>query len=104
MYQPNLGITPGTAAGCRSAVALSRVTELLDSGQDPTVSDSEGRSPYAVAANKGVRDAFRRQMGLNPDQWDWAAAGVPTALTPELEARQAAKQVCTASWHAVPRC
>ena len=69
------------------------MTQLLEQGLDPCALNSEGRLPYQVAASKAARDAFRRQMGAHPEQWDWADAGVPTALTPELEARQAAKQV-----------
>ena len=84
-----------------------RVTELLEHGSNPMEASSEGRTPYAVATNRACRDAFRRHMGAHPDQWDWAAAGVPSPLTPELEAHQAAKQVralrpvscnCILSW------
>ena len=48
-----------------------------------------------VAANKEVRDTFRRyvaSMGKSLT-WDVEMAGIPSALTPELEAQQAAKQV-----------
>ena len=69
------------------------MTELLDQGADPTQLSSEARTPYSVAGTKAARDAFRRHMGAHPDQWDWAAAGVPSALTPELQAHQAARQV-----------
>jgi hypothetical protein len=40
-----------------------------------------------------VRDAMRRFMAEEPDRWDYAAAGIPSALTAELEAEQAAKKV-----------
>lgn len=55
--------------------------------------DARGKPPYAVAADKDVRDAFRRYVA-NEDAlpWDWTAAGVPSALTPEMEAQQAARQ------------
>ena len=33
-------------------------------------------------------------MAEEPDKWDYAAAGVPSALTDELELQQLAKQVC----------
>lgn len=69
------------------------MTELLEGGADPTVPGDEGRTAYAVATKKPVRDLFRKYMAGHPDQWDWAASGVPSALTPELEAHQAAKQV-----------
>ena len=67
--------------------------ELLEEGQDPTAANSERHTPYAVAPDKGTRDVFRRYMGSNPEQWDWHEAGVPSALTPDVEAHQAAKQV-----------
>ncbi len=74
------------------------MTQLLEGGEDPTAVDARGRPPYAVAADKDVRDAFRRYMaGSDAQDWDWAAAGVPSALTPEMEAQQAARQVCLGS-------
>jgi hypothetical protein len=69
------------------------VTRLLEEGSDPGVRDSHGRTPYMVATNKEVRDAFRRFMASASDQWDYVAAGIPSALTDELEAAQAAKKV-----------
>ncbi len=70
-----------------------QVAQLLERGEDPTVLDARGKPPYAVAADKDVRDAFRRYVA-NEDAlpWDWTAAGVPSALTPEMEAQQAARQ------------
>ena len=35
-------------------------------------------------------------MAEAPDQWDWAAAGVPSALTPELDQQHQAKEVAKA--------
>jgi hypothetical protein len=84
------------------------VAQLLEAGQiDPAARDSWGRTPYTVAASKEVRDAFRRAMGAEPDKWDWTAAGVPSALTDELQAAQAAKQVSKAGgsgWTALRVC
>lgn len=31
-------------------------------------------------------------MAANPNKWDWLAANVPSPLTEEMEASQAAKQ------------
>ena len=67
------------------------VTRLLEEGHDPTV--SVGKTAYAVAANKAVRDAFRRRMAADPEQWDWAAADVPSALTSDLEEQHLAREV-----------
>lgn len=52
-----------------------------------------GKTAYAVAANKAVRDAFRRYMAEAPEQWDWAAANVPSALTPEMDQQHHSKEV-----------
>ena len=71
------------------------MTALLQAGEDASVVDARGRPPYAVPANKEVRDAFRRHVASAGDSltWDVEAAGIPSALTPEMEAQQAAKQV-----------
>ena len=65
-----------------------------------------GRTAYACASTKAVRDAFRRaaasalegaeRAGASEEDKEeiaraWAAAGVPSALTPEMEAAQQAK-------------
>ena len=70
-----------------------KTLELLERGVDPCVRDSRGRTPYMLASEKEVRNTFRRFMAVNPDKWDWRAAGVPSALTKEMEESQAAKQV-----------
>ncbi|GAX75474.1 hypothetical protein CEUSTIGMA_g2917.t1 [Chlamydomonas eustigma] len=70
-----------------------RVTMLLTSGRhDPSVKDEQGRTPYALAADKAVRDAFRRYMAQNPGLWNYTASGVPSALTEDMEAAQLAKK------------
>jgi hypothetical protein len=70
-----------------------RVARLLSSGHDPTVQDSQGATAYRLAANKAVRDAFRRAMAQEPEKWDWVAAGVPSGLTEEMEEAQLNKKV-----------
>ena len=67
--------------------------ELLEQGLDPCIFDARGKTPYLLASDKEVRNAFRRFMALNLDKWDWHAADVPSALTKEMEESQAAKQV-----------
>ncbi|OIV98731.1 hypothetical protein TanjilG_24902 [Lupinus angustifolius] len=69
-----------------------KVMELLEQGLDPCIKDERGRTPYMLAHEKEVRNAFRRFMASNPDKWDWHAAKVPSALTKEMEESQAAKQ------------
>ncbi|KAJ1414869.1 Zinc finger C2H2-type [Sesbania bispinosa] len=69
-----------------------KVMELLEQGLDPCITDERGRTPYMLAHDKEVRNAFRRFMASNLDKWDWHAAKVPSALTKEMEESQAAKQ------------
>mmetsp|Transcript_40627 Transcript_40627/g.115020 ORF Transcript_40627/g.115020 Transcript_40627/m.115020 type:complete len:658 (-) Transcript_40627:264-2237(-) len=69
-----------------------KVRELLEAGADPCQADSRGWAPYLVALDKPTRDAFRRFMAAEPDRWDYSAAGIPSALTEELEEQQAARR------------
>ena len=83
--------TPASVIG--PEFARCRVTALLDSGQDPAESDSQGRKAYWLCKFKSTRDAFRRHMAAHPDACDWNEAGVHEALTPEQEALRAKKKV-----------
>ncbi|KAL1915595.1 uncharacterized protein VTP21DRAFT_6719 [Calcarisporiella thermophila] len=68
------------------------VEYLLSNGGDPTVlSSATNKTPYEVAKDKETRNIFRRRMAEQPGEWDWAAARVPSALTKEMEEREAAK-------------
>ncbi|KAL5538536.1 hypothetical protein UlMin_044794 [Ulmus minor] len=69
-----------------------KVLELLEQGLDPCIQDERGRTPYMLASDKEVRNAFRRFMASNLDKWDWHTAKVPSPLTKEMEESQAAKQ------------
>ena len=82
----------------RHTVCL-QVFALLESGEDATALDARGRPPYMVAANKEVRDIFRRYVASVGTSltWDVETAGIPSALTHEKEAQQAAKQVSLSS-------
>lgn len=87
--------TVGTSTPLHEAAkcgASEKVFELLEQGIDPCLKDERGRTPYMVATEKEVRNAFRRFMASNLDKWDWNAAKVPSALTKEMEETQAAKQ------------
>ncbi|PAA77167.1 hypothetical protein BOX15_Mlig018479g3 [Macrostomum lignano] len=65
------------------------VLSLLESGADPCQRDLAGRTPYQLAGNKSVREAFRKFVAKRPDWHDYASAGIPAPLTPEqLEARR----------------
>ena len=71
----------------------ARVAQILEGGADPTERDGGGRTAYMLARERGARDAFRRfRAQVGEDRWDWLAAGVPEALTPEMEQAQAAKK------------
>ncbi|CAG8472832.1 11212_t:CDS:2 [Ambispora leptoticha] len=44
---------------------------------DPTITSTTLKTPYDVAPDKETRNAFRRYMAENLDQWDWKIAHVP---------------------------
>jgi hypothetical protein len=81
--EPALPLHKAAAAG-----NAPLVSQLLDSGSDPTLVDGGGKTAYEVAANKDVRDAMRRFMAAQPGRWDYAAARIPSALSPDLEDAQ----------------
>jgi len=59
---------------------------------------SFGWTAYDVAKDKDTRDAFRRVMAGLPDRWDWVTKShVPSALTPEMEAKAAAVTAAAAA-------
>ncbi|BBN19387.1 ankyrin repeat and zinc finger domain-containing protein 1 [Marchantia polymorpha subsp. ruderalis] len=68
------------------------VLRLLEDGMDPCARDGRDRTPYSLAGDKETRNVFRRYMARFPDQWDWHAANVPSALTEEMELAQAARE------------
>ncbi|EFJ43803.1 hypothetical protein VOLCADRAFT_106637 [Volvox carteri f. nagariensis] len=84
--------TEGPLHKAAKAGDAPRVQRLLDSGHDPSIRDAKGRTPYALAADKDTRDVFRRFMAQNMDRWNYAAAGIPSPLTEEMEAAQQAKK------------
>ena len=46
---------------------------------------SAGKTASTVASTMGAQDAFRWIMATSLQQWDWAAADVPSASTPEMD-------------------
>ena len=42
----------------------AKVKSLLEAGTNPCEADSRGKVPYDVAADKAVRDAFRRSASV----------------------------------------
>jgi hypothetical protein len=78
------------AAAARGSAGI--VSVLLENGADPTRIDVRGRVPYMVSKEKPSRDAFRRARADAEDAWDWTAAGVPAALTADMEKAQREKE------------
>jgi hypothetical protein len=61
---------------------------LVKGGANPTVLNSDGKTPFELAGDRATRDAFRvARSELDEVKWDWDAAHVPTAL-PRAEAEQ----------------
>jgi hypothetical protein len=82
--------TPLHAASKKGFADIVRI--LLEAGANPTLQNKKRQTPYAVSKGKPVRDTFRRFMAQQPDAWDYKKAGVPSALTAEMEAAQQKKQ------------
>ena len=70
------------------------VSLLLLYGADPTRLDVRSRPPYFLCRNKDCREAFRKFRAADSmeERWDWAAAGVPEALTDDKEALKKEKE------------
>lgn len=92
-YPPDQGTnhhapTPLHLAASQNAAAV--VTTLLTkTDADPTVANADGKVPYDIAGDSKTHDAFRvARHSLGEDKFDWEAAHVPVALSPdEVEAR-----------------
>lgn len=82
--------TLGVAAGAGQEDVLRFL--LLDAKLDPTTPLDSGKRAYDLAANKSVRNVFRRIAFDHPTMWDWQAAHVPSGLSEEAEAEQGAKK------------
>lgn len=70
----------------------SLVPILLLYGADPTTKNHAGHTPYLVAANKEVRDSFRRFMAEYPEGYDYVRAHVPSPLTEDMERGRGRKE------------
>jgi len=66
-----------------------KVKSLLEAGTNPCEADSRGKVPYDVAADKAVRDAFRRSyLGL-------CVHCMPTCVGEQKSSRGGAVETCT---------
>ena len=68
------------------------ISRILSFGADPTARDIRGRTPYFICKTKESRDAFRRYRATAETRWNWGDAGVPEALTVEMERIQKEKE------------
>jgi hypothetical protein len=71
------------AAGC-----IPAINWLLDNGVSPCV----GASPYLSSKSKAARIALRSYWGKHPGAYDYARAGIPSALSDEDGVRAAEKK------------
>jgi hypothetical protein len=62
---------------------------LTKANADPTITNGDGKTAYQIAGDAKTRDAFRiARHQLGESEIDWAAAHIPSALSPEeVEAR-----------------
>ncbi|KAJ1527051.1 hypothetical protein ONE63_008592 [Megalurothrips usitatus] len=63
--------------------AAGMVSKLLMCGADPSICNKKSKTPFAVAANKDVRQAFQDFRHLYPDKYDYPKAEIPLPLTEE---------------------
>lgn len=62
-----------------SSVVLALLTKI---NVDPTVANSEGKTPFELAGDRATRDAFRiARHELGESRWDWSASRVPSAIS-----------------------
>lgn len=87
-YPPDQGTnhhapTPLHLAASSNAAAV--VTALLTKADaDPTITNADGRVAYDIAGDGKTHDAFRiARHTLGENAFDWSAAHVPSALSPE---------------------
>ena len=66
------------------------VYQLLHSGADPCIRDTNNRTAYFLAKDKDTRDMYRKYRGLYESNdelygWDWDSAGIGLAITNQTE-------------------
>ncbi|KAI5303754.1 hypothetical protein KEM56_007221 [Ascosphaera pollenicola] len=67
---------------------------LFKAKLDPTIHNTEGKTPFEVSSNRATRDTFRiARHELGESAWDWTAARVPGPLVrKDVESKQAAEK------------
>jgi hypothetical protein len=84
--------TPLHFAASLSSQAL--ITALLvKANVDPTKKNADGKTAYDLAGDRATRDAFRSaRYALGETAWNWGAANVPSALSPEGNTQRAEQE------------
>ncbi|KAK0668140.1 hypothetical protein QBC41DRAFT_322529 [Cercophora samala] len=79
------------AASQNSAAVI--VGLIARAGADPTILNSEGKTPFDLAGDRATRDAFRvARSEAGEQKWDWEAAHVPAALKKEDADKRAERE------------
>lgn len=66
---------------------------FLLASSDPSLQNSNGKTPFELCGERPARDAFRVARSELLDRWDWEAARVPSPLSPsDLQRRHALEQ------------
>ncbi|KAK4660262.1 hypothetical protein QC762_117470 [Podospora pseudocomata] len=79
------------AASQNSAAVI--VGLITRAGADPTILNSEGKTPFDLAGDRATRDAFRvARSEAGEKKWDWEAAHVPAALKREDADKRAERE------------
>ena len=88
----NLGISLLHIAASQGQPEI--VKYLLENGADPTAKgEFKNFRPYDLSSNKETRDAFRKYMALNLDQWNYKMANIPSPLTEDMELKQREREL-----------
>ncbi|QRW03022.1 cytoplasm protein [Ceratobasidium sp. AG-Ba] len=84
-----------TIAVPSGASAVSNLQAVAsDSEGETSRAAGQARKAYHVAANRATRNVFRRAAYAHQDWYDWkGAAGVPSVLSPEMEAERDKKKM-----------
>ncbi|KAK4181226.1 hypothetical protein QBC36DRAFT_296943 [Triangularia setosa] len=79
------------AASQNSAAVI--VGLITRAGADPTILNSEGKTPFDLAGDRATRDAFRvARSEAGEQKWDWEAAHVSVALKKEDADKRAERE------------
>ncbi|KAH3767697.1 Ankyrin repeat protein [Pelomyxa schiedti] len=76
-----LSMQNGENGTCLHAASINGFGEavrmLLESGSDPTIRDTQGKTAYDVALTSAARTVFRQFATEHPDMFDYSSVGIP---------------------------